>query len=73
MTGTPYVLSCDVANIQEDGSCSVPVWVPYPERVLAHLTLAEGTQVALAIVGCWTVGLCFRLYVRAGQNNRYGS
>lgn len=72
MAGTPYVLSCDPANIAGDGTCSVPVWVPYPEPVLPPLTLAEGTAVAFAIVGCWTVGLVFRLHVRAVQNNRYG-
>ena len=72
MTGTPYVLACEPENIGQDGVCEVPVWVEYPTPVLPHLTLAEGVQVAFAIVGCWTVGLVFRLYVRSVQNNRYG-
>ena len=50
-----------------DGTCTVPIWVEKPEQVLPPLTLAEGTQVALAIVGVWTLGLCFRLYRRAAQ------
>jgi hypothetical protein len=65
--GTVYVQACDVANIASDGTCAVPVWVEKPEPVLPTLTLAEGTQVALAIVSVWTVGLCFRLYRRAAQ------
>jgi hypothetical protein len=45
---------------------------PVAEPILPPLTLAEGTAVGLSIAGCWAVGLCFRLYVRAGQSGRYG-
>lgn len=64
---TVLVQACAVENVMADGTCTVPIWVEKPEQVLPPLTLAEGTQVALAIVGVWTLGLCFRLYRRAAQ------
>lgn len=67
----PYVLTCQPENIGPDGVCTVPVWIEKPTPVLPPLTLAEGTQVAFAIVGVWTVGLVVRLYARAGQQQRY--
>jgi len=65
---TVLVQACAAENIALDGTCTVPIWVEKPEQVLPPLSLAEGTQVALAIVLCWTVGLCFRLYRRAAQS-----
>ena len=69
MTATAqlYVPACEVQNIQKDGTCAVVLWVVKPDPVFPPLTLVEGTQVALAIVGCWTLGLCARLYFKAAQ------
>lgn len=65
---TEYILVCTAENITVEGTCSVPVWVEKPTPVMPPLTLAEGTQVAFAIVGVWTLGLCFRLYTRAARH-----
>jgi hypothetical protein len=70
MTGTVYVQACEVENIGTDGVCTVPVWIEQPQPVLPPLTLAEGTQVALAIIGCWTTGLVAGLYFKAA-NTRF--
>ena len=64
---TVLVQACLPEHVSADGTCTVPFWVEKPEQVLPTLTLAEGTQVALAIVSVWTLGLCFRLYRRAAQ------
>lgn len=64
---TVLVQACAVENVTAEGVCTVPIWVEKPEQVLPPLSLAEGTQVSLAIVSVWTLGLCFRLYRRAAQ------
>ena len=71
MTDPVFVQTCAPSNITAEGVCTVPVWVEKPEPLLPNLTLAEGTQVAMAIVLVWTVGLGVRLYIRAGQQARY--
>ncbi len=65
---TVLVQACAVENIDGAGVCTVPIWVEKPEQVLPPLSLADGTQIAFAIVGVWTLGLCFRLYRRASQS-----
>ena len=67
MTATVYVPSCTAENIQADGTCAVVVWIEKPEPVLPPLTLEQGTVIAFAIVSCWALGLCARLYFKAAQ------
>ncbi|PJK13298.1 hypothetical protein CO613_10220 [Lysobacteraceae bacterium NML07-0707] len=62
-----YVLACASNHMQSDGTCTQWVWLPYPQQVLPPLTLAEGSMVALAIVGVWAVGLKARLVFRAAR------
>lgn len=71
MTAPVFVQSCTAENITAEGVCSVPVWIERPEPLLPNLTLAEGAQVALAIVAVWTVGLGVRLYIRVSRQNSY--
>lgn len=66
-----YVTGCDVANVQTDGTCSVPVWLPYPQQVLPPLDLADGTLVAFSIVGVWVIGLKARLVFRAARQGQF--
>lgn len=61
------IQACAVENITAEGVCTVPVWVEKPTQAFPPLTLAEGTQVAFSIVACWTVGLCFKLYVKSAR------
>jgi hypothetical protein len=68
---TVYVQTCESSNIDVGGVCTVPVWVEKPNPILPTLTLAEGTQVALAIVAVWTVGLGVRLYIRVSRQSSY--
>jgi len=65
--GTVLVQACAAENLTGEGVCTVPIWVEKPEQVLPPLTLAEGSQIAFAIVGCWTVGLLLRMYARTQQ------
>lgn len=62
---TEFVATCSAQHVQPDGSCAVLVWTEKPQPVFPALTLAEGAAVAFAIVGVWTVGVTFRVYVRA--------
>lgn len=62
-----YVLGCASEHVQQDGTCAVPVWLPYPQPVLPPLTLAEGTLVAFAIVSVWALGVKARLLFRAAR------
>ncbi|WP_156117175.1 hypothetical protein [Xanthomonas sacchari] len=62
-----YIQSCTAANIGSDGVCTVPVWIEKPQPVLPPLTLAEGTQIAFAIAGCWALGLVYRQYARVSR------
>lgn len=66
-TDSLYVPACDSSHMQADGTCTQWVWLPYPQQVLPPLTLAEGSVVALAIVGVWAVGLKARLIFRAAR------
>lgn len=64
---TVLIQGCAVENLSAEGVCTVPIWVEKPEQVLPPLTLAEGTVISFAIVGCWTLGLVFRLMARTQQ------
>lgn len=74
MADTPeplYVIGCAAQNMQQDGSCAVPVWMPYPQQVLPPLDLADGTLVAFSIIGVWAIGLKARLAFRAARIGVY--
>jgi hypothetical protein len=62
-----YVVGCAAQNVQTDGTCTVPVWVPYHQPILPPLSAADGTLVAASIVGVWAVGLKARLAFRAAR------
>ncbi len=74
MADTPaplYVVGCAAENMQQDGTCTVPVWTPYPQQVLPPLDLADGTLVAFSIIGLWAIGLKARLIFRAARIGVY--
>ena len=62
-----YVVGCAAANVQLDGTCAVPIWVPYHQPILPPLDLADGSVVAFAIVSVWAIGLKARLVFRAAR------
>ncbi|MBA0271720.1 hypothetical protein D7U77_03600 [Stenotrophomonas maltophilia] len=66
-----YVVGCATENVQQDGTCSVPVWMPYHQPILPPLDLADGTLVAGAIVLSWAIGLKARLVFRAARIGVY--
>lgn len=67
-----YVTACVSGFNETTGTCDgVVAWVEipsYPEPVLPPLTLAEGTAIAFAIVGVWTIGLAARLIFKASRS-----
>lgn len=62
-----YVVGCAAEGMRVDGTCSAPVWMPYPQPVLPPLSLADGTMVAFAVVSVWAIGLKARMVFRAGR------
>lgn len=66
-----YVVGCAAENIQQDGTCSVPVWMPYHQPILPPLDLADGTLVAFSIVSVWALGLKARLVFKAARTGGY--
>lgn len=62
-----YVHACAADNITAQGECTATIWVEKPEQVLPPLTLAEGTAIAFAIAGIWTLGVIFRVYARTAK------
>lgn len=66
-----YVTSCVSGFNETTGTCDgVVAWVELPAQtapVFPPLTLAEGTAIAFAIVGVWTLGLGLRLYIKASR------
>ncbi len=66
-----YVVGCAAENVQQDGTCSAPVWMPYHQPILPPLDLADGTLVAGAIVLSWAIGLKARLVFRAARIGVY--
>lgn len=66
-----YVIGCAAANTATDGTCSVPVWVPYHQPVLPPLSAADGSIVAFAIISLWAVGVKARLVFRAARIGVY--
>lgn len=70
-TGAMYTVGCAAEHVQQDGTCTVPVWVPVYQPVLPPLSLADGTIVSFAIVGTWAIGLVARLVFRAARMGAY--
>ncbi|SOO43184.1 conserved hypothetical protein [Xanthomonas citri pv. fuscans] len=66
-----YVVGCAAANMQQDGTCLAPVWMPYHQPVLPPLDLADGTIVAFAIISMWAIGVKARLVFRAARVGVY--
>lgn len=66
-----YVQGCAAENIQQDGTCTVPVQLPYPQPVLPPLDLADGSLVAFSIVGVWIIGLKGRMVIRAARMGQF--
>lgn len=66
-----YVVGCAAENMQQDGTCTVPVWLPYPQPVFPPLSPADGTLVAFAIVSVWALGVKARLAFRAARLGVY--
>lgn len=66
-----YAVGCAAENIQQDGTCLVPVWMPYHQPILPPLSLADGTLVAFTIVSMWAIGLKARLVFRAARIGVY--
>lgn len=66
-----YVASCAAENMQMDGTCLAPVWMPYHQPILPPLDLADGTLVAFAIVSLWAIGVKARLVFRAARVGAY--
>jgi len=62
-----YVIGCAAEHLQSDGTCAMPVVMPYHQPALPPLTLADGTLVAFAIVSCWALGLKARMVFRAAR------
>lgn len=67
MPAPVYIQACLAEHITAEGVCTVPVWIEKPQPVLPPLTLAEGTQVAFAIAGCWALGVVFRQFARVSR------
>lgn len=66
-----YVVGCASEHMQTDGTCTQPVWMPYPQQILPPLDLADGTLVAFSIVGVWAIGLKGRLIFKAARTGGY--
>lgn len=66
-----YVVGCASQNMQPDGTCLAPVWMPYHQPVLPPLDLADGTIVAFAIISMWAIGVKARLVFRAARVGVY--
>lgn len=66
-----YVVGCAAENMQTDGTCTVPVWMPYHQPVLPPLTLADGTMVSFAIISLWALALKAKLVFRAARSGNY--
>jgi len=62
-----FTPGCAAEHLTESGTCSVPVWLPYPQQVLPPLSLADGTLIAFSIVGVWVIGAKARLVFRAAR------
>lgn len=62
-----YVATCATENAQTDGTCTVPVWMPYHEPILPALDLEDGFLVSFAIIGVWIIGVKAKLIFRAAR------
>jgi len=66
-----FIVGCAQENMQTDGTCTQPVWLPYPQQILPPLDLADGSLVTFAIISVWVVGLKARLIFKAGRTGGY--
>lgn len=66
-----YVIACAAQHVQTDGTCTVPVAMPYHQLVLPPLTLAEGWMVAIAIASLWAIALKAKLIFRAARMGNF--
>lgn len=66
-----YVIACAAQHVQTDGTCTVPVAMPYHQPVLPPLTLAEGWMVAIAIASLWAIALKAKLIFRAARMGNF--
>jgi hypothetical protein len=66
-----YVVGCAPQSVQQDGTCAVPVWMPYHQPILPPLDLADGTLVAFSIVGVWAIGVKAKLVFRAARMGQF--
>ena len=66
-----YVVGCAAEGMQPDGTCTVPVWMPYPQPVLPPLDIADGFVVSVAVLSVWVVGVKARLLFRAARAGNY--
>lgn len=62
-----HVVGCAAQNLQQDGTCTVPVVMPYHQPVLPPLSLADGTLISFLIIGIWAFGLKARLVFRGAR------
>ena len=65
------VAACAASNIQPDGTCTVPVVMPYHQPVLPPLSLADGTIVSFAVIAVWAFGLKARLIFRGARMGHF--
>jgi len=56
---TIQYFTCDVSNIQPDGSCSQPVWVDAP-TILPPLSVEDAGLIWTAIAVMWCIGFGVR-------------
>lgn len=66
-----YIVGCSASNMHADGTCTAPVWLPYPQAILPPLSLADGTLVAFAIVSVWAIGVKARAVFRAARMGQF--
>lgn len=62
-----YVVACAAENMQQDGTCTVPVLLPYHQPILPPLDLEDGFLVSIAVITCWVVGIKAKLVFRAAR------
>jgi hypothetical protein len=64
----PWLYCPDEALNTSTGECSDPHWIQQSPLGLPPLTGTEGSQIAFAIVGAWSLGYAAWLSTRAIRN-----
>ncbi|RUL66812.1 hypothetical protein EKH79_03100 [Dyella dinghuensis] len=54
--------ACDSANVDASGVCSAPIWVQVP-TLIPCLSLADGAEIAVAILTLWALAWGIRSVV----------